>query len=522
VYLLDSDELLLESIRSQIKERELPLGVVQRLFGGKKDEEKEEMCALCLGILETSEIFSSASKVADSIDNSGYEWYMDHISLNIGLPPYVVARTFTFWQWYHSSTPSETLPGGNFDFFPSVKSIAREIMRSTGIRACEKVLEMGQGAQTQNDDDSSIAKFSQLHIQVSFAFDGNEAMSQKFQNDITVVTRRVENGVEDNTDAADQEQPSAKRQRLGFKSKRKMASSSIDLQRSIDAFLKTCRRKNTVFSAQSQLMRTHYSLTPAWKPSACLTVQISRPPIFLHGHYLKFLRGLPQSPWFISGQRVGKSSVQELLCDSISESYGCETYKFHSSGREDIDVRMLGAGRPYAIELCSPKKCPVRMEPKIPGLERASNENTSDVESKLLYWNRNGDKETLEVDTEQKKKTYCCVCYTSQPITPVLLRQKLDSKTDMQILQNTPLRVLHRRTVMERPKIIHEMKTKWLNQRSFMLTLVTSSGTYVKEFVHGDLGRTNPSVGQLLGCESDILQLDVLHVDVGGGKKSGD
>eukprot|EP00945_MAST-04E_sp_MAST-4E-sp1_P003800 g3800.t1 len=415
VYLLDSDELLLESIRSQIKERELPLGVVQRLFGGKKDEEKEEMCALCLGILETSEIFSSASKVADSIDNSGYEWYMDHISLNIGLPPYVVARTFTFWQWYHSSTPSETLPGGNFDFFPSVKSIAREIMRSTGIRACEKVLEMGQGAQTQNDDDSSIAKFSQLHIQVSFAFDGNEAMSQKFQNDITVVTRRVENG-----------------------------------------------------------------------------------------------------------QRVGKSSVQELLCDSISESYGCETYKFHSSGREDIDVRMLGAGRPYAIELCSPKKCPVRMEPKIPGLERASNENTSDVESKLLYWNRNGDKETLEVDTEEKKKTYCCVCYTSQPITPVLLRQKLDSKTDMQILQNTPLRVLHRRTVMERPKIIHEMKTKWLNQRSFMLTLVTSSGTYVKEFVHGDLGRTSPSVGQLLGCESDILQLDVLHVDVGGGKKSGD
>lgn len=28
--------------------------------------------------------------------------------------------------------------------------------------------------------------------------------------------------------------------------------------------------------------------------------------------------------------------------------------KFHSGGREDIDVRMLGNGRPFAIELVDP------------------------------------------------------------------------------------------------------------------------------------------------------------------------
>ncbi len=28
--------------------------------------------------------------------------------------------------------------------------------------------------------------------------------------------------------------------------------------------------------------------------------------------------------------------------------------------------------------------------------------------------------------------------------------------------------------------------------------MVTSAGTYVKEFVHGDLGRTSPSIGQIL------------------------
>jgi tRNA pseudouridine synthase 10 len=36
-----------------------------------------------------------------------------------------------------------------------------------------------------------------------------------------------------------------------------------------------------------------------------------------------------------------------------------------------------------------------------------------------------------------------------------------------------------------------------------------SAGTYIKEFVHGDLGRTTPNVGSLIDKEVDILQLDV-------------
>ena len=53
------------------------------------------------------------------------------------------------------------------------------------------------------------------------------------------------------------------------------------------------------------------------------------------------------------------------------------------------------------------------------------------------------------------------------------------------------------------------MECEFLNQHYFILRLVTSAGTYVKEFVHGDLGRTMPNVGSLLGCDADILQLDV-------------
>ncbi len=44
------------------------------------------------------------------------------------------------------------------------------------------------------------------------------------------------------------------------------------------------------------------------------------------------------------------------------------------------------------------------------------------------------------------------------------------------------------------------------------ICLLASAGTYIKEFVHGDLGRTVPSVGSLLNSEADILQLDVTNV----------
>ena len=47
-----------------------------------------------------------------------------------------------------------------------------------------------------------------------------------------------------------------------------------------------------------------------------------------------------------------------------------------------------------------------------------------------------------------------------------------------------------------------------------VLELTTQAGTYIKEFVHSDGGRTTPSLGSLLGCTAEILQLDVTDVDM--------
>ena len=47
---------------------------------------------------------------------------------------------------------------------------------------------------------------------------------------------------------------------------------------------------------------------------------------------------------------------------------------------------------------------------------------------------------------------------------------------------------------MNRKKIIHSLRCEYTNPRSFLLYIETSAGTYVKEFVHGDLGRTQVSL----------------------------
>ena len=45
----------------------------------------------------------------------------------------------------------------------------------------------------------------------------------------------------------------------------------------------------------------------------------------------------------------------------------------------------------------------------------------------------------------------------------------------------------------------------------FRLKLTTQAGTYVKEFVHGDFGRTTPNLREILGIpDLDIIALDVL------------
>lgn len=48
-----------------------------------------------------------------------------------------------------------------------------------------------------------------------------------------------------------------------------------------------------------------------------------------------------------------------------------------------------------------------------------------------------------------------------------------------------------------------------------LVTMDTQAGTYIKEFVHSDLGRTQPNLASIAGvAATDLLDLDVLDVDL--------
>lgn len=87
-----------------------------------------------------------------------------------------------------------------------------------------------------------------------------------------------------------------------------------------------------------------------------ISLKLESPNIFLAGNYLKYSRFLSQTPWEIDGKKLYETSIEEIIVGPILKEFQPSSHKFHSGGREDIDVRMLGNGRPFVVELINSKK----------------------------------------------------------------------------------------------------------------------------------------------------------------------
>ncbi|KAH0448732.1 hypothetical protein IEQ34_022532 [Dendrobium chrysotoxum] len=216
-----------------------------------------------------------------------------------------------------------------------------------------------------------------------------------------------------------------------------------------------------------------FELPPKKASNSCkLMITCYRMPMFIGGRYLKFSRKVSQTLWIIDDERMGEASVEEIVGTRALEICRGDSYKFHAAGREDIDVMVRN-------------------------LEVVGSE----------AWN------LMRVGEAEKQKQYAALVWISRPLIDEDL-QSISSVNNMEISQSTPIRVLHRRSPLERKRIIHWMKIEKIvgSSQFFMLHLCTQAGTYIKEFVHGDLGRTFPSIGSLLACRAEILQLDVTDV----------
>uniref|UniRef100_A0A0A9XA35 tRNA pseudouridine(55) synthase n=1 Tax=Lygus hesperus TaxID=30085 RepID=A0A0A9XA35_LYGHE len=242
-------------------------------------------------------------------------------------------------------------------------------------------------------------------------------------------------------------------------------------------------------------------------------VTLARESTNVAGRYNKYCRDLPQTPWLLNGERKMESSVEELISGPIVALLRGTSSKFASSGREDVDVRSLGRGRPFNVEVLMPKVAALQFD-QLRALEK---EITEKSEGKLkvrdLQIVARESLVTLKQGEEEKTKEYTALCFCPDGIPDTL--EGAVARAPLVLDQSTPIRVLHRRPVAVRQKEILEMSVTRLegDARKFILNLKTQAGTYIKEFIHGDFGRTKPSFGDLLGgAKVDILALDVTDI----------
>ena len=357
-----------------------------------------------------------------------------------------------------------------------------------------------------------------------------------------------------------------------------------------------------------------------------LTVTLDVRSAYIYGRYKKHERGIPQTRWpcrACKGRGCAKcnftgqqypSSVQDLIGNPIIEFFEGREHAFHGMGREDIDVRCLGRGRPFVLEVKEPKRWDIDYETAMKIINeqaggsieitdvRRSNRSevvrVKDTPAEKSYTirfvvepltqpeldvltapldltkedvqqrgrgrrkhRRRGDKkdnpkkplERVEISIleeaelkKMKKADLVELCAersceqkgvkaelianllatNPEPVETLPLPDEatilstIEKLKGVNLAQRTPERVAHRRAdLVRRRKVIEtrdaSVETDASGNLAVEFTLRCESGTYVKETVHGDDGRTQPSIASLIKAKCTVEWLDVgdIHAD---------
>ena len=107
-------------------------------------------------------------------------------------------------------------------------------------------------------------------------------------------------------------------------------------------------------------------------------VECVHEPIYVAGRYLKLLRFLPHTAWMIQGEKKIATSIEEVVGEVIKHELSASEYVFTASGREDIDVKCLGKGRPFIFEIFEPKRTQFTWN-EMKHIQKLINASTSDL-----------------------------------------------------------------------------------------------------------------------------------------------
>jgi tRNA pseudouridine synthase 10 len=252
--------------------------------------------------------------------------------------------------------------------------------------------------------------------------------------------------------------------------------------------------------------------------------------LFIYGRYNKYVRDIPQTRWpcrecggkGVKGEaacthcggtgKMYQTSVEEEISHEVKLAFNAEDGVLHGAGREDIDARMLGEGRPFIMEVVSPRIRWVDLESLAQKINAYAAGRVS--VSGLHYVDKNA---VREIKSIKPDKTYRLKVIYNDALSIETLKSSLAFLSGKDVGQRTPERVLHRRADLERKRRIYDIKLEELNEaeKYFVITVRCEGGLYVKELVSGDRGRTSPSISALLGRDCRVAELDVISVEGG-------
>jgi len=245
-------------------------------------------------------------------------------------------------------------------------------------------------------------------------------------------------------------------------------------------------------------------------------------PLFIGGRYRKFSRNLPQSVWICprcrgrgcdecggTGRKYPESISELIGLPSVSHFKASE-FKFHAAGREDVDVAVLGSGRPFVVELKNPLKRRVDLGEL---QERINSEAAGRIEVFDLCSSSRKEARSLKTKSPTSAKTYLAQVVFEFSLDQSKLDELQSSLKNVAVEQKTPTRVLGRRSDRTRRKMVYDLSARKMDDNTAEFTIKAQGGLYIKELITGDKGRTTPSLCQVLGCEAVKIDLTVLDVD---------
>ena len=247
---------------------------------------------------------------------------------------------------------------------------------------------------------------------------------------------------------------------------------------------------------------------------------------FVYGRYRKLERDIPQTEWPCrecqgSGRQgrepcdhcggsgyLYERSVEELTAPVVEDVMDGVDTLFHGAGREDVDARMLGTGRPFVVEVKEPRRRRVDVD-RLEADVNAFADGAVEVEGLRLA--------TYEMVERVKRldasKTYRAAVAFDDDIEADALDAALASLDGATVEQDTPSRVDHRRASMTRTREVYNADGEFEDPHHATVEIHGAGGLYVKELVSGDDNRTEPSLAGLLGVGARVTALDVLAVE---------